>query len=564
MSDLRERLARLRREPPTAALDQLEATLVGEAADGLSLKARLERLIAVAARGRGGWARTAEPPARIEDLVPGRAVRNADGEFLLVEEEVHLESLHGDVPLTRVRALAPGSVRVLSGEPEHADFDLARAAFLDTETTGLSGGAGTAAFLVGLGHVQGERFRVRQYFMRDYNEEPALLSALEKDLRTFSEVVTYNGKIFDLPLLETRFGLNRRRSPLGAMRHLDLLHPARRLWKLRLESCRLQFLEASLLGLRRRGDVPGEDIPRLYFEYVRSRDPRWMPRILRHNRLDVVSLAALAVLACQWVEEGRADDPRDVFSLGRVFERAGLYQRSEDAYRRASGQDAGTLRGAALLRLAERRRRVGDQAAALGHWERAAADGEPEAFRALAIHHEHRRRDPRTALGIVEAGREALLGRGDPAARRTLEDLARRRRRLLAKLGLEEVHEVLDHHRLLEDRDPLPLGGGDQRRVLVAGQDGDRQGGDLLAQRHRQRGAVPPRHDQVEESRVVGGRGGPGQGLLGRAGGVDPVAAPGQRAGQHGGDLRIVVDDEDQRAGRGHVAVRRRPGRGRP
>ena len=146
--------------------------------------------------------------------------------------------------------------------------------------------------------------------------------------------MTFNGKMFDVPLLETRYRLDRVRFPLSEAPHLDLLHPARRLWKARLESCRLQVLEAELLGVRRRGDIPGEAIPGIYFDYVRRRDARAMARVFEHNRIDIVSLAALAVTACRWVEEGSAEDPRDVLSLARVLERARLYERSEAEYRR--------------------------------------------------------------------------------------------------------------------------------------------------------------------------------------------------------------------------------------
>jgi hypothetical protein len=162
---------------------------------------------------------------------------------------------------------------------------------------------------VGVGWVEGERFRFRQYFMRDYHEEPALLRGLAEDLAGCERIVTFNGGLFDVPLLETRYRLNRERFPLGQALHFDLLHPARRLWKARLESCRLQSLERALLGVTRRGDVPGEEIPRIYFDFVRRRDGRAMARVLEHNRLDVLSLAALAALACQWVEGGHAEDP---------------------------------------------------------------------------------------------------------------------------------------------------------------------------------------------------------------------------------------------------------------
>jgi uncharacterized protein len=438
-TSLHDRLLRLRRpaeEEPGPGLERLERELLGEASrepsDILSLKERLERLVAATAKRER---RQLPAPAPLEELVDGMRVENERGEFFLVESSVHLEVGQGDVPLSRVHAISPSSVSVLAGEPEMDGFDLGRAVFLDTETTGLAGGAGTAAFLIGVGWFEGERFRVRQYFMRDYHEEAALLHGLAQGLSRFDRIVTFNGKMFDVPLLDTRFRLNRGRFPLAEAPHLDLLHPARRLWKARLESCRLQSLETELMGLRRRGDIPGEEIPGVYFDWVRRRDARMLARVFEHNRQDIVSLAALAVLACQWVEEERAEDPRDVFSLARVLERARLYERSEAVYRRALELDSGSLRGPALLRLAWRAKRAGDGERAASLWTEAGEAGEVEGWRELAMHHEHRTRDLDAALAAVERGLRLVAGRRQRDLRswHQAEGLERRRERLLRK-----------------------------------------------------------------------------------------------------------------------------------
>jgi uncharacterized protein YprB with RNaseH-like and TPR domain len=438
-SSLHDRLQRLRRPAEAAAasgLDRLEREILGEAAgedgDALPLKARLERLVAATtSRER----RRLAVPVPLEELVDGMRVENERGEFFVVDSSVHLEVRHGDVPLSRVHAASPASVTVLSGEPGLVGFDLGRAVFLDTETTGLAGGAGTAAFLIGTGWVEGERFRVRQYFMRDYHEEAALLHGLAGELSRFDRMVTFNGKMFDVPLLDARFRLNRTRFPLAEAPHLDLLHPARRLWKARLESCRLQSLEQELMGLRRQGDIPGEEIPAVYFDWVRRRDARMLARVFEHNRQDIVSLAALAVLACQWVEEERAEDPRDVFSLARVLERARLYERSEREYRRTLDLASGPLRGQALLRLAWRAKRAGDAARAASLWAEAGEAGEVEGWRELAMHHEHRTRDLAAALAAVGRGLELVAGRraNDVRSRHQAEGLERRQARLLRK-----------------------------------------------------------------------------------------------------------------------------------
>jgi uncharacterized protein YprB with RNaseH-like and TPR domain len=434
-SGLHDRLRRLRRgeaavPPAGTELERLEQAMLGEGGDEpLSLKERLERLVEAASRRQRS---SAAPRAPLEELVQGHRVENDRGEFFLVESDLHLETRHGEIPLSRFRSVVPGSVGVLTGEGELDAFDLSRSVFLDTETTGLAGGTGTAAFLVGIGFVDGERFRVRQYFMRDYHEEAALLAGLAEDLRAFPFLVTFNGKMFDVPLLETRYRLDRRRFPLSGAPHLDLLYPARRLWKARLESCRLQVLEAELLGVRRHADVPGEAIPGLYFDYVRRRDARAMARVFEHNRLDIVSLAALAVTACRYVGEGSAEDPRDALSLAKVLERARLYERSEAEYRRTIESDRGALRVAALVRLASRAKRVGDHSRAAELWAEAAAAGDLLALRELAMHHEHRSRDLPASLAAVERAL-GLLSSAAPG--RAMADFARRHERVLRKLA---------------------------------------------------------------------------------------------------------------------------------
>jgi uncharacterized protein YprB with RNaseH-like and TPR domain len=443
-ASLHDRLRRLRRaaDPPpgpeAGGLEALETSLLGGTEGGLTLKQRLERLVAVASRAAAMRERASAPRSvALEELIQGRRVENERGEFFVVETDLHLDGRHGDLSLSRFRSLAPGSVGILTGERELDGFDLGRAVFLDTETTGLAGGTGTAAFLVGVAFLDGDRFRVRQYFMRDYPEEAAMLRGLAEDLRGFKHLVTYNGRTFDAPLLEARYRLNREPYPLADWAHLDLLHPARRLWKERLESCRLQFLETELLGVHRYGDVPGADIPRIYFDYVRSRDARALAGVLEHNRLDVLSLAALAVLACDWVHEARAEDPRDVYCLGRVFERAELYERSDEQYRRVvTSRGADGVRVPSLLRLAARAKRTGDHRVAASLWEEAAEAGDCRALRELAVHHEHRSRDLAAALLAVDRALDRLNGWED---RHAATDFRRRRDRIRAKLEREQA-----------------------------------------------------------------------------------------------------------------------------
>src|SRR5207245_11750591 len=188
--------------------------------------------------------------------------------------------------------LAPLDVFALVARVESEALAAYLLIFLVTETTGLAGGTGTYAFLVGAGWIEGDVFVVAQHFMRDLDEEPALLAALAPLLERAGGVVTFNGAGFDLPLLETRFVLARRRWP-ATLPHLDLLRPSRRVWTGCFDDCRLGTLERDVLGLAREEDVPGALIPSLYFDWLRRRRAAPLARVFAHNRDDVLSLAAL-------------------------------------------------------------------------------------------------------------------------------------------------------------------------------------------------------------------------------------------------------------------------------
>lgn len=224
-------------------------------------------------------------------------------------------------------------------------FDVSRCLFLDTETTGLSHGAGTVAFLVGAGFLKDGCFTVEQYLMRDYSQEPELLNRLADRMEDFDYVCTFNGKTFDMPLLETRFTMCRMRHRWRGWENLDLLPPARRTWKLRLGSCRLARLEEMILNQSRGDDLPGSEVPKRYFAYLKSGDSSLLEGILRHNRQDIVTLQTLLVRLCALYDAPEnLREKQDLFSVGKTLERQGELKPARMLYRMAAvPAPAGTL-----------------------------------------------------------------------------------------------------------------------------------------------------------------------------------------------------------------------------
>jgi uncharacterized protein YprB with RNaseH-like and TPR domain len=287
---------------------------------------------------RNEWSRQAPAiDAELPGLLPpGDIESTALGSHYRVQGIYPHDYFHGKVLLGRFSSNDLECLMQLMREKAstpHRD----RIIFLDTETTGAQGGAGTCPFLVGVGYFAGDDFHMLQYFIRDFDEEPSMLCALGDLLGRFELVVTYNGASFDLPLLENRFTLARLDSPFHSMSHFDLLFTTRRLWKNGHGSCRLTALEREMISFFRGRDVPGSMIPRTYFEYLRHRQTGALPGVFTHNVHDVISLAALTVHACDRVilEPAPLDDPLDLYSLGRVVERSGDWHRSMRLYEMA-------------------------------------------------------------------------------------------------------------------------------------------------------------------------------------------------------------------------------------
>ncbi len=365
---------------------------------------------------------------------------------------------HGERTLDAVLRCPPNLLAgLVAGRASFQAVDLRQAIFLDTETTGLSGGAGTLVFLVGLGYFTDDRFVVEQFFLRDPAEEAAMLCAVDRCLNDRRHVVTFNGQAFDVPLLESRFILSRIAPPFAEKQHLDLLLPARRTWRNSLDSCSLGSLEFHLLGVRReQRDVPGSVIPFLYREYLAAGGGDLnedMQRVMYHNLNDILSMVTLVARLTDALT--RPSEVAEHFGAARFYERIGDDESAERSYRMAvagweqagvEGRDGqGQLRRSLpvgsqvswlrhFARFLKRRGRSGE---ALALWQRLADADDVEGLIEVAKHYEWRTRDLEQALVYA---RRALRANTSPMLRGDIERrVARLERKLKAPKNLREL-----------------------------------------------------------------------------------------------------------------------------
>jgi uncharacterized protein YprB with RNaseH-like and TPR domain len=392
------------------------------------------------------------------------------GKALLVERHYAPADWHGSLQLRDARVTLD-DVALIGRDPAAADAPRARILYLDLETTGLSGGAGTVAFLVGCALSQEDgSFLIRQYVLPSFAAERALIGAVGEWARAEAAVlVTYNGRTFDVPVMETRWAFHRLRSPWDALPHLDMLHVARRLWSRKHgrdperaawdapedSGCRLVHLERTLFEVERVGDVPGYEIPGRYFDFVRRGDWSVLEPVLHHNRLDLLSLAGVTARAARLLRTGVSACSRaeEAALLGRELHRRADATGAEACYRRGLDDLAAghPLRGdtlAGLARLFRSQRRYDEAAACwteITSLRGVRAALRQEAIEALAVHFEHRRCDLARAHGYAERARHAettRVGGGRTSAERLDRRLDRLRRKLSGARPASEAVEA--------------------------------------------------------------------------------------------------------------------------
>lgn len=370
---------------------------------------------------------------------------NETGSFLLRKIEYTIDHRHGLHALKELEEAAPG----LSAFHANQQMAAEQILFLDLETTGLGVGAGNVPFMVGIGYMSKGQFVIEQALIRHPAEERAMLMYLAEKMQQFTYLSTYNGKTFDWPLVQSRFILNGLGRKMWEPRHLDFLHPARSIWRNTLVSCKLSHVEEERLGIQREDDVPGSLAPQLYFQYLANGDPAPLEGVFRHNEIDMLSLACLAIRFGHLLN-GKIEsyiplpvEPEEMVRTGLWLERMGKKELPVQLFDNA--MQAEQSNPSTLLMLAARDKKAGNWVRAVLLWQKAiihsASHFGPAAHEAsieLAMYYEHKLKDYEAALGHANTAFEhamnhSLLIRRDTKKRAELEALRNRITRLRRK-----------------------------------------------------------------------------------------------------------------------------------
>lgn len=409
--------------------DNIEKKWVSiNAEEGLSTKEKLEKLVKLSLKRekKGGINLRKESP-EIEDTA-----------FSIREFSYPLDSQFGKISITDWLNVSPELLAIVTGDLEFLDVNPAELLYFDTETTGISGGTGTIPFLLGFGYLDQNGFQVKIFILNDLSREDEFLAAVDSFLEglNFSATVTYNGKGFDFPLMESRYILQRKRFPLMKKRHLDFLYPARAIWKYTYENRRLSYLGDMLVGISRDEDIDASQIPSIYFSFLRNRMSSMLDKVVEHNALDLIGLSAILLLAIHYLKDiSNTTDEGEILGTARIYEKYGDLVKAGQLYEilksRAVREEI-VAEAVKRLSLLKKKRKLYEEAAEL--WEMLLRTGESSVYRELSMHYEHREKNYHKALEFVEAG----LDRIDLSeAKRS--DLEKRFKRLKRKINaLEE------------------------------------------------------------------------------------------------------------------------------
>ena len=335
--------------------------------------------------------------------------------FQFTENPYNLDARYGKISISEGLDISGDTLALLSRDSDFKELDLSTALFFDLETTGLSGGTGVIPFNIGMGYYRDDKFWVAQYFLGELGEEERMIRELSRFLADmdFKSVVTYNGKAFDMPLLETRFILHRIPCVLSGLPHLDFLFPARNLWKHKYESCRLFYLAREVLMTGRDEDIPSAEIPWRYFQYLKTGNFNLIEPILYHNAEDILSLLGVVIMGASLFAsdlEERDIDAMDFFGAGKVLEKVGEREKAADYFQRALNgslsEEAG-LSTRKRLSLQYKKSQKWENAVLM--WQQMAASQTPSSdllfsLRELAMYFEHKEKKLLEAQRYAEEG----------------------------------------------------------------------------------------------------------------------------------------------------------------
>lgn len=377
------------------------------------------------------------PLVSLVDILPGAWEPTPRGDCFILRKNIPLSTSHG-----RFQILGPPDMRFFESIKHLegiSDIQAEDFLFIDTETTGLAGGAGSYVFLVGAAKYENETLNFAQFFLQDPANEPAQLAALESFAATSKIVISYNGKSFDLPRLKTRYRFHGWLYPFQDIYHIDLLHFVRRIWKSQLPSCTLGDLETHILGLQRDSlDIPGWKVSDHFYEYLNTKDPTPLVNIFYHNEVDVISLAVLLRYLADRLSSPLSNQPDmkpDLISIGKYYYFLQLYKEAKQVLCAALSNtdipEESLIIG--KLCLASIYKKSGDYTSAEPLWKECADSGCFEAFIDLAKHSEHNLSDYETAIHWTLSAIDAL--ETFPASKRSVfsEQLEHRLRRLKKK-----------------------------------------------------------------------------------------------------------------------------------
>ena len=364
--------------------------------DALSTKEKLEKLVGLSLKRKEKQKEKKEVTEEFSE----------DKTLIIRDYSYPVDSLFGNVKLSEWNDISSKDLLVISRDEEFLDVSPMKLLFFDTETTGISGGTGTIPFMLGFGYFEQESFKVKVFILNDLYKEDEFLDEVDRFLEEhdFSATVTYNGKSFDFPLMETRYILYRKRFPLLKKPHLDFLFPARTIWKNTYESRKLGFLGDMLLGIPRDEDIDASQIPMLYFNFLRTRSFSLIEKVVEHNALDVVGLAALLLRGAKYLNDlSYTSDEGEILGTAIIYEKYGDFEKANEIYKLLKkGGERLDIISKAVKRLSVimKKKKLYNEAAEL--WEILSGYKDHYAYKELSVHYEHREKNFFKAVEFVE------------------------------------------------------------------------------------------------------------------------------------------------------------------